>query len=275
MRKLTVEEVKARELDILRSVRDFCRERGLTCYIAYGTLIGAVRHQGFIPWDDDVDVIMFREDYDVFMREFNIGRRDALRAKCPENDRDYYHNMGKVIDSSTRLEENNHLGDEMGVYIDVFAFDYLPEDAAERAKVRARLQHLRNYYRRINEEPEEQKNPVKRFALLATKLALRLLPGGLIARKMNEAAANASGGKKTSICGELTSYSCGDRSIFETAWFDGTVELPFEGELFPAPKEYDKILRFFYGDYMALPPEEKRHLEHGFTAYALEAEEMK
>lgn len=268
MRELTVDEVKARELAIMCKVRDFCRERGLTCYLAYGSLIGAVRHQGFIPWDDDVDLIMFREDYDVFMREFNLGRQDSLAARCVENSRGYYHNMGKVIDESTLLiEKGNNLGDEIGVYIDIFAFDYLPEDDAERAKVLRRLQKLRDQYRRINEDLEEQRNPVKRLALRANKLLLKLLPGDLIARKMNEAAFAATGGRRTAICGELTSYSCRERSVFRTEWFDETIELPFEGEYFTAPKDYDTVLRFFYGDYMELPPEEKRHLEHGFTAY--------
>ena len=268
MRELTLEEIKARELDILRKVRDFCEERGLTCYLAYGTLIGAVRHQGFIPWDDDVDLIMFRPDYDLFMREFNQGRNDSLEAWDVSNNPSYRHNMGKVVDVSTVLvEKNSNLGDEIGVYIDIFAFDYLPEDEVERTKVLRRLQHLRNYYRRINEDPSEQKNPIKRLALRGTKLALRLLPGNLIAKRMNDAAFAATGGKRTSICGELTSYSSKERSVFRTAWFEETVPLPFEGELFPAPKEYDTILRYFYGDYMQLPPPEKRRLEHGFTAY--------
>lgn len=268
MRELSLEEIRERELNMLRKLRDFCRERGLTYYLAYGTLIGAVRHQGFIPWDDDVDVIMFREDYDVLMREFNIGRDDSLAARCVENSPGYYHNMGKIIDESTVLiEKGNNLGDEIGIYIDIFAFDYLPEDDAERARVLRHLRKLRKHYRRINEDLDEQRNPVKRLALRANKLALKLLPGDLIARKMNEAAVAATGGRRTGICGELTSYSSKERSLFRTEWFDGTIELPFEGEMFTAPKDYDTILRFFYGDYMTPPPEEKRHLEHGFTAY--------
>ena len=267
MRELTVEEVKARELAILCKVRDFCDAHGLRYYLAYGTLIGAVRHQGFIPWDDDVDLIMFRPDYDVFMREFNRDRQDALAARCVENSPGYYHNMGKVIDESTLLVENNKLGDEIGIYIDIFAFDYLPEDETERNRVRGELQRLRDQYRRINQDLSEQKNPLKRLALGANKLALRFLPGDLIARKMNEIAFGATRGERTSICGELTSYMCRDRSVFQTEWFDEVIELPFEGERFTAPKNYDVILRHSYDDYMVLPPEEKRHYEHGFTAY--------
>lgn len=271
MRELTVDEVKARELAIMCKVRDFCDERGLTYYLSYGSLIGAVRHKGFIPWDDDVDLIMFRPDYDIFMREFNQNRTDTLEAWDVSNNPKYYHNMGKVVDVSTVLiEKNNNLGDQIGVYIDIFAFDYLPEDEAERTKVLRHLQRLRNYYRRINEDVSEQKNPVKRLALRASKLALKLLPGNLIARKMNDVAFAATRGERTSICGELTSYSCRERSVFQTAWFDETIRLPFEGELFTAPREYNTILRFFYGDYMQLPPEEKRHLEHGFTVFEKE-----
>ena len=267
MRELTVDEIKARELAIMCKVREFCEERGLTYYLAYGTLIGAVRHGGFIPWDDDVDLIMFRGDYDILMREFNIGRTDALRAKCPENDPDYCHNMGKIVDESTVLIEKNRLRDSLGLYIDIFAFDYLPEDDAQRAKILRRQQFLRDQYRRTNEDPNEQKNPVKRLALRANKLALRLLPGNLLARKMNDVAFGATRGRRTAICGELTSYMCREGSIFRTEWFDETFELPFEGELFTAKKNYDVILRQTYGDYMTLPPEEKRHLEHGFTVY--------
>ena len=267
MRELTVEEVKARELEIMCKVRDFCRERGLSIYLAYGTLIGAVRHRGFIPWDDDVDFIMFRKDYDVFMREFNRNRTDALRARCPENDPDYCHNMGKVIDESTLLVENNCLPDKMGVYIDIFCFDYLPEDEKERRKFLRRQQFLRDQFRRFNQPLSKQKNPAKRLMLRAEKQLLNLLPGNYLARKMNERAFGATRGKRTAICGEMTSFMDRERSIFRTEWFDEIVEMPFEGELFPAPKNYDVILRRTYEEYMVLPPEEKRNYEHGFKAY--------
>ena len=86
-------------------------------------------------------------------------------------------------------------------------------------------------------------------------------------RKMNDVAFGVTRGERTAVCGEMTSYMCREGSIFRTEWFDETFELPFEGELFTAPKNYDVILRQTYGDYMTLPPEEKRHLEHGFTVY--------
>ena len=270
MRELTVDEVKARELAIMCRVRDFCEERGLTYYLAYGTLIGALRHQGFIPWDDDVDLIMFRGDYEVFMREFNRDRTDSLRARCPENDADYCHNMGKVIDESTLLLENNELTDRIGVYIDIFAFDYLPEDEAERKRFLRRQQFLRDQFRRCNEPLSAQKNPVKRLALRGYKRILRLISANRIARKMNQAALEATHGRRTAICGEMTSYMCRDRSIFRTEWFDEIITLPFEGEPFTAPKNYDPILRRSYDDYMLLPPEEARVYEHGFKAYQLD-----
>ena len=102
MRELTTEELKKTELDILRAIRDFCDAKGLKYFLCGGTLLGAVRHKGFIPWDDDIDIGMLRSDYETFIREFpDTGR---YRVITYTNNKEYRNPYAKVVDTATVLK---------------------------------------------------------------------------------------------------------------------------------------------------------------------------
>ena len=105
---ISVEELKMIQLKILDSIDDFCKKNGIQYFLFSGTLIGAVRHKGYIPWDDDVDICMKRKDYDRFFSEFNQQRRDTLKAISAEIEKNYYLASGKVIDTATVIEEENN-----------------------------------------------------------------------------------------------------------------------------------------------------------------------
>lgn len=127
-KKLSNEEIRMIQLDILQKVHDFCIERKLRYSLSYGTLIGAVRHKGFIPWDDDIDIMMPRPDYDRFMHEFD-GTYNNLYVQNFENDDTWTFFQGKVYNSHTICKENASYSKHL--FIDVFPCDALPQKIAD------------------------------------------------------------------------------------------------------------------------------------------------
>ena len=142
---ISVEELKMIQLKILDSIDDFCKKNGMQYFLFSGTLIGAVRHKGYIPWDDDVDICMKRKDYDRFFSEFNQQRRDTLKSISAETEKNYYLASGKVIDTATVIEEENNCAMPIGVYVDIFPMDNLPSDDKKLKK----LNHRIDIYRKM------------------------------------------------------------------------------------------------------------------------------
>lgn len=267
MREITLEESKKIQVELLQTVHDYCEAHGLTYYLMFGTLIGAIRHQGFIPWDDDIDICMPREDYDRFFEAFG-QRGNAMAVDC-NNASDYYLPFGKVIDARTVLKENIVSNAEIGVYIDIFAMD------------------------RVSGKGWLEKLQIKRLLLLRDLLSLNLLPGsdrrkgyrkiahrvlskvfsGLnmnsISRKLDACARRIT--EKTGENGEIRVLcdvnKTGMLFQYSRSDFDGRLLMPFEGNEYYAPKGYDHILSSFYGNYMQFPPEEERITHHEYVQY--------
>ena len=126
-----------------------CRENGIGYSIAYGTLLGAVRHHGFIPWDDDVDVVVTREDYNKLRRLLNSQLDENHCFVCAEDDKRFAAPLAKVIDKRTVLRQLEHHSDRMdlGVYIDIFVLDYIPDDPEKRLKALKKSVLMRKMWR--------------------------------------------------------------------------------------------------------------------------------
>ena len=123
MRKeLSVEEVKERELELLKTLHEFCDKNGLRYYLAYGSLIGAIRHKGFIPWDDDIDVLMPYEDYCKLIQLFNGNSGSQYQLISREINKEYYLPYGKLVDTGTVMKEELNVSLEIGIYLDIFPF---------------------------------------------------------------------------------------------------------------------------------------------------------
>ena len=129
MKEISFEESKKLELDILLAVADFCNKNNLTYFLAYGTLIGAIRHKGFIPWDDDIDIQMPREDYNKFIETFSHERYKTIAPGTPLSK----HSFVKVIDTETvKIEAHKkYKKGFLGVDIDIFPLDGTPSDENE------------------------------------------------------------------------------------------------------------------------------------------------
>lgn len=256
MKELDLQTIKAYEIDILDAIDSFCRQRSLTYFLAYGTLLGAIRHNGFIPWDDDIDICMPRKDYDIFVREFQGN--DRYKVISYETDPRYPRIFAKVIDTRTVAEETTAQYEcDYGVFVDIFPTDGVPDDPEKRKKYISRITKLIYMVKRGTENA-----PAASFA---DTVKNRLSKWG----RRNFA---------TAVIRHLSSkYSCdncryvGDilayGQVFEKECFSETIEVEFEGKRYLGPKGYDGYLTSQYGDYMQLPPVEDRVLTHGLRVY--------
>lgn len=264
MRRIYGEEVKAIQLEILECVASFCDENAISYFIDSGTLLGAIRHQGYIPWDDDIDIGMLRPDFDRFMALFNTCN-SRYRAYCIDNNPDFYYAHGKVLDTETVLYEPDKNGKKLSINIDVFVYDNARDekDTEKRYKIRDRYRFF-DGLRNLKIKPK--RNILVRSLVRICSFLLKLFPANLFVKGMSHNAKRYNH-IETAYVGNFTAFA---RMICEKDVFSAFETAEFEGRRYKIPVGYDKWLRSFYGEYMQLPPEEKRVTHHTYEAYVKE-----
>lgn len=258
MKAIPLDELKQIQLDLLQKAATFCENNGLRYFLCGGTLIGAIRHKGYIPWDDDIDIAMPRPDYDQFVKTFNQPGNYYQVVNLETNPK-YACSFAKVFDNRTFLDELYYPGSTFGVYIDVFPADGV-KDASQIRKIMLLRKFLNtkraNYYKRTLS---------KMFINTLGKILLLPFSAHQIATWMdNEARKYAFGSlpKAGVIANPLGPGEMVDKSVF-----DSDIYQEFEGRKYRVPVGYDIWLRSIYGDYMQLPPVEHRVTHHTFEAW--------
>ena len=267
MRDITeLKELHQIELDMLKEIDAICRRENIQYYLAGGTLLGAVRHKGFIPWDDDIDIAMARDEYERFLKVMRKEKHPYYKIFAMEYDKEYQYTFAKVVDTRTRLvEEIGKDIPDMGVFIDIFPIDGMGDDRKKAMRRMMKIIRLRSRIIEAALKEDEIKNKelnlknkiIKETANLIIKcLGIRRCYFMLMryVKKMNFREsywiASAVGGAGI------------ERELVERKCFDELIEMEFEGYSFLAPAGYDRYLRNLYGDYMKLPPESERVTPH-------------
>lgn len=263
LRSVAPENIKEIQFLILKRIDEFCRNHHIRYFLAHGTLIGAVRHQGFIPWDDDIDIAMPRDDYERFLSEFSdvniciYSLRTSVHCRYP---------YAKAYDIRTEVFEGSYKNiSEYGANIDIFPYDYASSNDLKRRK---QLRKVRFWQMVL-------KIKLSRVSSIMTlKQNLIIFPGRIflapiavtaLARKV-DVIARRIGAKETGKMGCLV-WGYGEREIVDAEVFFDTTELLFEGYKVLAPIGYEQLLTSMYGEYMKFPPLEKQISHHDFKVF--------
>ena len=267
MKELSLQELKEIEFDILKMFDSFCRENNIKYYLSHGTLLGAIRYKKFIPWDDDVDLLIPREDYDRMITLFKDTERYRLFAF--EKDPTYRYPIAKLCDMTTRKDEfgyNN--GVALGVDIDLFPLDAWDDDID---KAKKEVKYIRRNMLGLGlsklKKPDSR-NPIKRFVKGILMILCKMVGGKRFIKNIIKAS-RKEGNKDSKYLGCKAWCVYGEKGIIPAEVFSETIDIEFEGCMFPAPKDYDTYLTCLYGDYLPEPPKEKQKTHHSFKAYRL------
>lgn len=248
-KKIELNELKRISLDILVDVADFCEKNDITYFLACGTLLGAIRHKGFIPWDDDVDIMMPRPDYEKFLNTYDS---DIYKLCKPSEGRLYY---AKAYDSRTiKLEEGIDYKKykPLGIDIDIFPLDGIVNDDNIVNKMYKRECFLEMLLRLSNQPIFYRKNKLKAI----NRIIPRIIGSKNIVRMIEKNAKQYDYVKSDYVVRMRRSMNGFTGALPKAVYEKCYVE--FEGHNFIAPKGYDEWLQKFFGNYMELPPVEKR-----------------
>lgn len=257
-----LKRIQQEDLNILKEFVRICDKYGIEYFAVYGTNIGAVRHNGVIPWDDDVDVGMIREEYERFLKVApkEMGNRYGIAA--PECGDIYCGLVTKFYKKGTRFATLcDHGKFHMGIYIDIFVFDYLAEEEkAQRRQVRTaellrKIHMVKNVNFYTNEMMDDK--PLQKVLFGGLHCLLNILPvtNGMIRGLWKKNAVKYHG--RSSMLTQFSSTMVMESMIYleETRHL---IEVPYEDMMIKVPENYDRILRSVYGNYMELPPLEER-----------------
>lgn len=262
-KEVTPEQVKEIGYRILSDVAAFCEDNGIQYALACGTALGAIRHNGFIPWDDDVDICMPRPDYERFL-DMYTSKQFALYDTRYQ--KDYPYAFAKVCARNTVLIDDIEEPCRFGVYIDIFPIDGLPESDVLRKKHMNMLGwDFRLLAWKRTHRGKKLDIPHK-LIMLAAKSVLHIIPIRFLIWKLEYDVKKYSY-TRSGYVGHLVSPSPWGTDVKPKAVFENPVRHVFEDREFFVPGDVDKYLTLEYGDYMQLPPEEKRVAKHDFVAY--------
>lgn len=267
-------DLQKKLLEMLKVFIKVCDDNNLRYFLSSGTTLGAVRHHGFIPWDDDIDVMMPREDYEKLMSLKHPFDDNRYFLQCYKTDPHYILNYGKLRDSSTTFIENNYAHHKInhGVWIDIFPIDGRSKKIKPN-RFKAKIQNLRFWANVWLCYPYafRRKFRLKYFFtdLMFNLIAFIFFPLNvfLYRNRLVDWWCTRVKYDEATYVGMIGDFYI-NHAMWPKEWTDDKVMMQFEDVMAAVPKEYDKYLTFIYGDYMKLPPIEKQvghHHDKGFS----------
>ena len=255
-------------IDVLSAFIRICEAQGLRYFCAGGTAIGAVRHQGMIPWDDDIDVFMPRPDYDRFLRLAAHSMPEGYELLSPYATKDYPMYFAKMCNARTTLLENERIPCVFGLYIDIFPLDGACDDVETCYREKHRFKRLMNKLEAVSTHNSfgeyvgllAKRREWGRFAVKTVAFCCRSWLRRWLLKQMDSIAY----GHDYALSSRVVTYSGAyqRQEIYPKAWLETPQMFAFEGLMVNLPHDYDAYLRHFFGNYMTLPPVEQRVSHH-------------
>jgi len=262
MKEMSLRDTQEKTLEVLMEFDKLCKSLGVTYYLVWGTLIGAIRHKGFIPWDDDLDVAMFPDDYEMIY-SYLKENDDKLEIHNMETCQECFYNISRVCDKTHLLKFTNKKYTS-GLFIDIYVMHGLG-NTEDLGYWRKRFEKYPKWRRAINICASTTlligKNPLIKILNLPLVVFTKAIGKDYFVKKFNDF-------RKFDIDkSEFLGLPQWEEVIFEKKDFAEVKYVQFEGFMAPIPIGYDNFLKSYYGDYMILPPESGRHPSHGYKAY--------
>ena len=263
-------DLQIKMLDMMSWYHDFCVSNNLRYYVVGGTALGAVRHKGFIPWDDDIDVGMPRSDYEKFKELVSTIDHDSrYTVEFPSDKKDFVYPYGKVYDTYTTLIENTRYKTKRGIFIDVFPLDGLG-DSKESAvsnfeAIDAKYNILATQVCALRKERSWYKN----LAIIV----VRCIPSFILNARKTVAQIEALSKKNSFDESVYVANAVGNwhkKEIMRREWLGEPTLYDFETIQVYGPERYHDYLTQLYGDYMKLPPKEKQISHHDYLYFNIE-----
>lgn len=264
MREIQTEELRVIQLDILSAVDEFCRANSLHYSLNGGTFIGAVRHKGYIPWDNDIDIMMYRTDYDRFIAEFPADYKGCYSLCSLEKNPRWDFPYAKVLDTRTGVQEHYDI-EESSVSIDIFPIDDVPDDEKHWNRFKRRMLFWHSVLFMKRNSWKASRGLLKNLLLVTVKTLTRPWSKKRFIHKCASlAVANNGKGYGRAYSNSFGVYG---KRPFRRDIFDEYTDYPFENRSFMGVKDFDEYLGGTFGDYMQLPPVEKRVDRHPLHAW--------
>lgn len=247
-------KIQLKELEMLKELKDTLDKYQIEYFLAYGTTLGAVRHKGFIPWDDDIDIYIWGKDYKRFKEIFTEIYKGDLVLHDYETENNYPYSFPKIVSKSTRLKESafKHLDYNCGVYIDVFLLYSVPDNLFFRT-LEEKFKYILYCFVRLYYAP------FNRYKYIS-KIIKKIIPIKVINRILYRLYEVYHDSKYVTCCLEFSIDRC-----IPKKYFKNHISMVFENESFSLMESYDDYLTLCYGDYMKLPPVRNRVSNHSFS----------
>ena len=266
--ELTFEQHRKILLDELIFIRDICDKNNIKYFLYGGTLLGAVKYKGFIPWDDDIDITLLRDDYEKLLKLLEEHENEDYKVLHIYNTKDYYYPFAKLVSKKTKLVENAKEIKELGVYIDIFPLDGISDDyKKDLHKMRVimnlaskRMRIKNNIPKSILKETYKKQvkyKKVKDFIYDFVNYITMPLGYKFWVKKLDKRIKKY----KVKNCNYVSRYKYHDE-VFKKSLFEESSTYKFENYEFKSIKDYDSFLKQVYGDYMGELPKEKQRSHH-------------
>ncbi len=263
MKEISLAEARVIQMTVLDVIHKFCVNNNINYSISCGTLIGAIRHKGYIPWDDDIDIYMLRNDYEMFIKKFP-QEMDEVRVASLETDLKWDRPYANAYNIKTlKIEDANVY--TIGMGLDIFPIDCVPEDDKEWKKYNKKRMLLQNIFTMKQLKLRSQRSWYKNLIVVFARIPLLLFSTRTIALYIDSYIKQYNADETNYVFESCQGISFTQR--FYKADFDEYEDVLFEDRIYKAMKGYKRYLTLAYGNYMELPPVEKRKSTHAFKVY--------